>query len=263
MSGACRRSRQMATRRRSPPDRLATRASGGGQRSASMARSLMRSISHQFLASISFCRRSILAMSPSMSQSGSAIAIPTSSNSFSVSRTGLRAISMLLSTVSPSSRGGSCCRYPILMPSTSSHVPSKSLSTPARIFMRVDLPAPLPPKMPIFAPKYIPSDTFLRSCFPLGDTLLTFCMVRIVLRVSVAYAEPSLTSPGDLKFPPPPPRPPLEPLPDPFLAPFFPFAAITTRVRGTRVGSFVCRRHMDLPCSPCTVVGLYWKRKRA
>lgn len=38
----------------------------------------MRKIeAHQFLASISFCRRSILAMSPSMSQSGSAIAIPT------------------------------------------------------------------------------------------------------------------------------------------------------------------------------------------
>lgn len=49
--------------------------------------------------------------------------------------------------------------------------------------------APFWPRTPIFAPKYIPSPTFFRICFPLGATLLTRSRLRMMLRVSVAYAD--------------------------------------------------------------------------
>src|SRR4029453_14167810 len=49
MSGFCSRSRHSATRRRSPPEILATSASPGGTRSASIASSTVRSSAHAFL----------------------------------------------------------------------------------------------------------------------------------------------------------------------------------------------------------------------
>jgi hypothetical protein len=52
MSGASSRSLQSATRRFSPPERLSTEASSGGQRSASMATSIWLSRSQRFAASI-------------------------------------------------------------------------------------------------------------------------------------------------------------------------------------------------------------------
>mmetsp|Transcript_27246 Transcript_27246/g.45577 ORF Transcript_27246/g.45577 Transcript_27246/m.45577 type:complete len:307 (-) Transcript_27246:118-1038(-) len=252
MSGLESSRRQMATRRRSPPLSVATRASGGGQRRASMARSLMRSISHPFLESISVCRRSIFFISASTSAVGSPIAALTSSKSLKRPRRSASAGSMLLSTVSPSSRGGSCCRYPILMPSTSSQSPWNSLSVWARIFSRVLLPDPLAPRIPILAPRYIPRLTFFRICLPLGTTLDTLCMVKIVLRVSVWYADPSFTCPGDLKLLPPedfksPLGPPLAP--PPALAFFMSFlpAVMTSLLRERPCFAF------DLSCERLAV----------
>src|SRR5207247_2357533 len=57
MSGRERRSRQRATRRRSPPEILATSMSPGGTRSASIASSTVRSRSQALAASILSCKR--------------------------------------------------------------------------------------------------------------------------------------------------------------------------------------------------------------
>ena len=64
-----------ATRRRSPPERLSTRTSGGGQRSASIAWSRRLSRSHALAWSRSVCRSPISASSLSKSASGSAICL--------------------------------------------------------------------------------------------------------------------------------------------------------------------------------------------
>jgi hypothetical protein len=94
--------------------------------------------------------------------------------------------------------------------------------------MSVDFPAPFAPKIPIFAPRYIPRFIFFISSFPFGVTLRTLDMLRIIFRVSVWYALPSFTSPGLLYFPPagfaPAPPPPGAgfALAPPFRALFFP-----------------------------------------
>ena len=72
------RSRQRATRRRSPPESVATSASPGGRRSASMAISNVRSRSQAPAASILACRSACSASSASMSASGSPKAAQTS-----------------------------------------------------------------------------------------------------------------------------------------------------------------------------------------
>mmetsp|Transcript_1875 Transcript_1875/g.7522 ORF Transcript_1875/g.7522 Transcript_1875/m.7522 type:complete len:352 (-) Transcript_1875:513-1568(-) len=118
MSGCARSRRQMATRRRSPPERFFTSASPGGHRRASIARSTVLSISHAFVASSLVCSASMRAISLSMSQSGSVMSIAIwlySSMSFFTAAT---PTSMFSITVSPSSRGGSWGRYPTLMPSS-------------------------------------------------------------------------------------------------------------------------------------------------
>ena len=51
-------------------------------------------------------------------------------------------------------RGREACGGPALMPSSRWKLPSNSVSTPARIFISVDLPAPFPPRMPILAPSF-------------------------------------------------------------------------------------------------------------
>ena len=66
------------------------------------------------------------------------------------------------------------------MPSSRKISPSNSLSTPARIFISVDLPAPFEPKMPIFAPRYMPRLMFLMSSFPFGVTLRTLPRERMI-----------------------------------------------------------------------------------
>ena len=77
-----RRRRQSATRRFSPPEIFVTSASGGGQRSASIAISSVRSSSQPFAASIASCTLPYSAMTLSISASGrvSPIFSPSSSN---------------------------------------------------------------------------------------------------------------------------------------------------------------------------------------
>ena len=67
-----------------------------------------------------------------------------------------------------------------MMPSSRKISPSKSLSTPARIFISVDLPAPFAPRMPILAPRYMPRLMFLMSSLPLGVTLRTLPRERMI-----------------------------------------------------------------------------------
>ena len=74
------RSRQSATRRRSPPERVPTSASPGGRRSASMAISKVRSSSQAPAASIFDWRSACSVSSASMSASGSPKAAHTSLN---------------------------------------------------------------------------------------------------------------------------------------------------------------------------------------
>mmetsp|Transcript_38442 Transcript_38442/g.114037 ORF Transcript_38442/g.114037 Transcript_38442/m.114037 type:complete len:323 (+) Transcript_38442:1771-2739(+) len=235
MSGDDSSRRARATRRRSPPERLATSASAGGHRSASMACSMERSISHALIASSSVCIASILRASLSMSAPSSAIAMLMDSNSATLSLTALTPASTFSPTVAPSLRSGSCSRYPILIPGARNTFPSQLVSRPDRMFMRLDLPLPLAPRMPILAPRYMPRLMFLSSSLPLGATLRILSNDRMILRVSSLYAPPDLTcfwlvrSPASLGPPPPPPPPELAlpPPPPPSFGPFFRFAIAT------------------------------------
>jgi len=56
--------------------------------------------------------------------------------------------------------------------------PSNSVSTPAMIFSRVDLPEPLRPSTPILAPGKNDREMFLRISRFGGTTLLSRCMVK-------------------------------------------------------------------------------------
>mmetsp|Transcript_10797 Transcript_10797/g.40029 ORF Transcript_10797/g.40029 Transcript_10797/m.40029 type:complete len:175 (+) Transcript_10797:1056-1580(+) len=118
MSGCASSSLQIATLLRSPPDKFATRASPGGHRSASIARSTVRSISHAFDASSFVCNWSILAMSLSMSQSGTAMSAEICWYSSRSALTAATPTWMFSITVGPSSSGGSWGKYPTLMPSS-------------------------------------------------------------------------------------------------------------------------------------------------
>mmetsp|Transcript_43691 Transcript_43691/g.121434 ORF Transcript_43691/g.121434 Transcript_43691/m.121434 type:complete len:218 (+) Transcript_43691:1169-1822(+) len=185
MSGSERSKRQIATRRRSPPLSVATLASRGGQRSASMAWSSFLSSSQPLQASKVDCSVSIRASNVSMSASGSAICMLISLNSSSMSFVRCRAGSKFSMTVSASSTG-SCSRWPIRTEGSTWSSPSKSLSLPARMRMTVLLPAPFEPRMPIFAPMYMPRQTSLRMAFPSGAFLSTLSSARIMSRVSCA-----------------------------------------------------------------------------
>ncbi len=55
--------------------------------------------------------------------------------------------------------------------------PSISLSSPAMIFSRLDLPEPFKPSTPIFAPGKNDSEMFFRMTRFGGTTLPTRCMV--------------------------------------------------------------------------------------
>mmetsp|Transcript_16383 Transcript_16383/g.49106 ORF Transcript_16383/g.49106 Transcript_16383/m.49106 type:complete len:175 (-) Transcript_16383:298-822(-) len=117
-SGASSSTRASATRRRSPPDRFATRASPGGHRSASVARCTVRSSSHPLAASMAVCSWSILTMRASTSAPSSPISALTFSKSDIMSLMRFTAGMMLSSTVGPSSRAGSCSRWLTMMPGT-------------------------------------------------------------------------------------------------------------------------------------------------
>ena len=154
MSGRERRSRQSATRRFSPPEIFVTSASGGGQRSASIAVSSVRSSSQPFAASIASCTLPYSAMTLSISASGrlSPIFSPSSSKRARSALSGPTPSSTFPRTVFFGSSWGSCERWPMRMPSAGNASPVNSLSSPAMMRRTVDLPAPFSPRMPILAP---------------------------------------------------------------------------------------------------------------
>ena len=110
--GRARRSRQSATRRLSPPEIFVTSASGGGQRSASIAVSSVRSSSQPFAASIASCTRPYSAMTLSISASGrlSPIFSPSSSKRARSALSGPTPSSTFSRTVFFGSSCGSCER---------------------------------------------------------------------------------------------------------------------------------------------------------
>ena len=77
-----------------------------------------------------------------------------------------------------------CARYPSLIPGSKYKLPSKFLSTPARIFKSVDFPAPLGPNTPILAPRYIPRLMFLSNSFPVGVTCKQIHTLLTLLRLN-------------------------------------------------------------------------------
>mmetsp|Transcript_6359 Transcript_6359/g.17785 ORF Transcript_6359/g.17785 Transcript_6359/m.17785 type:complete len:211 (-) Transcript_6359:453-1085(-) len=184
MSGLSSTSLVRATRRRSPPLRFSTRASAGGQRRASIARSIWRSSSHPLAASMAFCSLSIRAISFSVLAPSSASARETSSNSLSMPLISFSAGSMFSMTVAPESSCGSCSRWRTRMPGDRTRSPSKLVSSPARMRITVLFPAPLAPRTPILAPRYMPRPTFLSICLPLGATFDTRSNDRMIFRVS-------------------------------------------------------------------------------
>ena len=179
ISGSESSSRQRAPRRRSPPDRCSPCVSQGGRRRASAAMSSLRSRSQAPIASIWVCS------SPCSSIS----AVISSSPSSSPKRrlTSLNRSSSLLASPRPSSTlprtslsvssSGSCGRYPILRFFCGIASPSMSLSSPAMIRSRVDLPAPFRPSTPILAPGKNDSEMSLRMCFFGATTLPTPSML--------------------------------------------------------------------------------------
>ena len=96
----------------SPPDRVDTCASGGGQRSASIACSIVLSSSQPLRCSICSIRSPCSAMSESKSASGSPMAADTSSKRASAARVSATASSTLPRTSFVSSSSGSCMRMP-------------------------------------------------------------------------------------------------------------------------------------------------------
>mmetsp|Transcript_96197 Transcript_96197/g.276363 ORF Transcript_96197/g.276363 Transcript_96197/m.276363 type:complete len:125 (-) Transcript_96197:252-626(-) len=109
MSGLESSSRQMATRRFSPPLSTAILALRGGHRRASMAWSKKSSICQALQASSFSCILSIFSISESMSAPSSAICMEMSSNSLIMSLVFCSALSKHSKTVS-SSMAGSCSR---------------------------------------------------------------------------------------------------------------------------------------------------------
>ena len=165
ISGSESSSRQRATRRRSPPDRCSTCASQGGRRRASAAMSSLRSRSQAPIASIWVC-----------SSPCSSISAVISSSPSSSPKRRLTSLNRSRTSLSVSS-SGSCGRYPILRFFCGIASPSMSLSSPAMIRSRVDLPAPFRPSTPILAPGKNDSEMSLRMCFFGATTLPTPSML--------------------------------------------------------------------------------------
>jgi hypothetical protein len=120
-------------------------ASPGGQRSASIAISIVRSRSQAPAASIFSCSAACSSMSLVISSGSSTVP--------SFSLTSLKRSSSFLvapmpsttfsNTVLPASSWGSCGNSPTVAPSATQASPAKSLSMPAMMRSSVDLPAPL------------------------------------------------------------------------------------------------------------------------
>src|SRR5213593_3483000 len=207
MSGRERRSRQRATRRRSPPEILATSMSPGGTRSASIASSTVRSRSQALAASILSCKRACSSSSFSISSAsiGSPRPALTSSKRVSRARTSATPSSTLARTSFAGSSWGSCGRYPMRSPAAGNASPRKSLSTPAMIRSNVDLPAPLAPSTPIFAP-WKNESQMPRRISRLGGTTLRRSFMTNAYSPAIccerAYLRPPLDSPllGDARL---------------------------------------------------------------
>ena len=129
-----------------------TGSSPGGHRSASIACSIRLSSSQPLACSIFSISSPCSASSESKSASGSPIAAETSSNRASTPRSSATASSTFSRTVLVSSSGGSCCSRPTVAPGDSRASPLDAWSSPAMILRTLDLPAPLGPTTPIFAP---------------------------------------------------------------------------------------------------------------
>ena len=179
MSGSDSRSRHNATRRRSPPESLLTSASHGGSRNASAATSSLRPTSQPFTASILPCS------SPCSSSS-----LFISSSSRGSAKRSLISLKRLMRSIveaTPSStfprtslfgsRWGSWGSNPTRMLGMGIASPSKSLSTPAMMRSRLDLPEPFRPSTPILAPGKNESEISLRITRFGGTTLPTRRMV--------------------------------------------------------------------------------------
>src|SRR3954465_11651768 len=96
----------------------------------------------------------------------------------SSARVSARPSSTLPRTSLDSSSSGSCSSSPTVAPGASMASPVNSLSTPAMIRSRLDLPAPLGPSTPILAPGRKASVTSLRTCLSGGCTRLSRCIVK-------------------------------------------------------------------------------------
>ena len=175
ISGSESNNRHSATRRRSPPESCLTLASHGGRRRASAAISSLRSISQAPMASMRVCNSpcsSIRALISS-SLSSSPKRMLTRSNSSSSCLASPRPCSTLARTSVVSSSCGSCGKKPTLRFFCGIASPSISVSIPAIIRSKVDLPAPFKPSTPILAPGKNDSEISLRMCFLGGTTLPT------------------------------------------------------------------------------------------
>ena len=151
-SGCCNSNLHNATRRRSPPESTDTSASDGGQRNASIACSSWLSRSHALRWSILSCSVPISAIKESKSASGSAISAETSLNRASMALVSATPSSTFSKTFLVSSRSGSWASMPTVKPGLRNASPLDTLSIPAMILSRLDLPAPLGPTTPILAP---------------------------------------------------------------------------------------------------------------
>src|SRR5437899_11683426 len=191
MSGRARRSRQRATRRRSPPEILPTSMSPGGTRSASIASSTVRSRSQAFTASMRSCSRACSSSSFSISSAsiGSPSFALTSSNRVSSARTSATPSSTLPRTSLAESSWGSCERYPIRRPAAGNASPRKSRSTPAMMRSKGDLPAPLAPSPPIFAPGKNDSQ-IPRRISRLGGTTFRRSFMTNAYSPAISLSEP-------------------------------------------------------------------------
>ena len=179
MSGFESRSLHSATRRRSPPESLLTSASHGGRRRASAAISRGRSTSHPSAASIFVCSSPCRSRSSFISSSlmGSANFSAMALYSLSQPMTSPRPSSTLPRTSRDSSSAGSWGRKPTLMSFWARASPSNSVSSPAMILSRLDLPAPFKPSTPILAPGKNDREMFSRMVRFGGTVLVTPCMV--------------------------------------------------------------------------------------
>ena len=151
MSGFCSSRRHSATRRFSPPDRLAILASHGGRRSASAATSSWFS---------GCARRRRPGSPPGAPVPGQRVEVGAFLGVGGVHRLqrGLGLQHFAHAFLDRLAHGLVRVQFRFLrqvtdlMPGCGRASPSKSVSTPAMIFSTVDLPAPFRPSRPIFAP---------------------------------------------------------------------------------------------------------------